>query len=181
MVQKLKTQKKTKNNPTEEVIKWVKEFVEVPHPVFADMPPCPYAKQARLDGKVEFKEVTDMEPDSNLWVYIDRFDFDKKDVLVLIMDLKRWKPQYTRKVAEQLNEAFKHKNIVVLEDHPKLVEKVKDVVLNQGKYILMFCQNRIKLKTFSDRLQETDYYKNWSSTYLKQVTGSWRHPIKNEL
>ena len=73
MVQKLKTQKKTKNNPTEEVIKWVKEFVEVPHPVFADMPPCPYAKQARLDGKVEFKEVTDMEPDSNLWVYIDRF------------------------------------------------------------------------------------------------------------
>ena len=49
------------------------------------------------------------------------------------MDLKRWKPQYTRKVAEQLNEAFKHKNILVMEDHPKLVEKVKDVVLTKGK------------------------------------------------
>ena len=77
---KQKKKTKTKNNPTEEVIKWVKEFVEVPHPVFADMPPCPYAKQARLDGKVEFQEVTDIEPDSNLWVYIDRFDFKKKSL-----------------------------------------------------------------------------------------------------
>ena len=88
---KQKKKTKTKINPTEEVIKWVKEFVEVPHPVFADMPPCPYAKQARLDGKVEFQEVTDMEPDSNLWVYIDRFDFEKKDVLCIIADPNQYK------------------------------------------------------------------------------------------
>ena len=68
-----------------------------------------------------------------------------------------------------------------MEDHPQLVEKVKDVVLNQGKYILMFCQNRTKLKTFEDRLRKTDYYKNWSSKYEEEVTGSWRHPIKIEL
>ena len=181
MVQKLKTQKKTKNNPTEEVIKWVKEFVEVPHPVFADMPPCPYAKQARLDGKVEFKEVTDMEPDSNLWVYIDRFDFKKKDVLVLIMHPRRWKPQYTRKVAGQLNETFKNKDIVVLEDHPQLVEKVKDVVLNHGKYILLFVQNKTKLHNAEKQLRKTDYYKNWSTKYEEEVTGSWRHPLKIEF
>ena len=175
-----KTKTKTKSNPTEEVLKWVKEFVEVPHPVFADMPPCPYARQARLDGKVEFKEVTDLEPDSNLWIYIDRFDFEKKDVLVLIMHPRRWKPHYTKKLAEQLNETFKRKNILVMEDHPQLVEKVKDVVLNQGKYILMLCQNRTKLKTFEDRLRQTDYYKNWSTKYEEEVTGSWRHPVKTE-
>ena len=181
IVQHTKQKTKTKNNPTEEVLKWVKEFVEVPHPVFADMPPCPYARQARLEGKVEFKEITDMEPDSNLWVYIDQFNFVKKDVLVIIADAKRWKPHYTKKLAEQLNEAFKNKNILVMEDHPQLVEKVKDVVLNQGKYILMFCQNRTKLKTFEDRLRKTDYYKNWSKKYEEEVTGSWRHPAKSEL
>ena len=133
------------------------------------------------DGKVEFKEVTDLEPDSNLWIYIDRFDFEKKDVLVLIMHPRRWKPHYTKKLAEQLNETFKRKNILVMEDHPQLVEKVKDVVLNQGKYILMFCQNRTKLKTFADQLRQTDYYKNWSSKYEEEVTGSWRHPIKIEF
>ena len=51
------------------------------------------------------------------------------------MHPRRWKPQYTKKVAGQLNQAFKNKDIVVLEDHPQLVEKVKDVVLNHGKYI----------------------------------------------
>ena len=68
-----------------------------------------------------------------------------------------------------------------MEDHPQLVEKVKDVVLNQGKYILMLCQNRTKLKTFEDRLRQTDYYKNWSTKYEKEVTGPWRHPIKIEF
>ena len=67
-----------------------------------------------------------------------------------------------------------------MEDHPQLVEKVKDVVLNQGKYILMLCQHRTKLKTSEDQLRKTDYYKNWSSKYEEEVTGSWRHPIKIE-
>jgi hypothetical protein len=96
--QKKSKSKKTKTSPREDVIRWVKEFVEVPHPVFADYPPCPYAKQARLDGKVDFVELTDMEPDSNIWVMIDHFDFELKDVLVIIADAKRWTPYYTVKV-----------------------------------------------------------------------------------
>ena len=85
---KQKSKQKTKSNPREEVIQWVKEFVEVPHPMFADYPPCPYAKQARMQGKVDFRELTDMEPDSNIWTSIDHFDFEKKDVLVIIADAK---------------------------------------------------------------------------------------------
>ena len=176
----MKQKTKTKSNPTEDVLKWVKEFVEVPHPVFADMPPCPYARQARLENKTEFKEVTDMEPDSNIWIYIEQFDFDKKDILVLIFDKKRWKPHYTKQLAEELNETFKKRNIVVIEDHPKLVERVKDVILNQGNYILLFCQSRTKLQKFEKQLRKTGYYKNWSKKYEEQVTGSWRHPVKIE-
>ena len=66
-----------------------------------------------------------------------------------------------------------------MEDHPQLVEKVKNVVLNQGKYILFLCQERVKLQTFEKRLRQTDYYKNWSSKYEEEVTGSWRHPVKS--
>ena len=80
----------------------------------------------------------------------------------------------TKKLAEQLNEAFKNKNVLVMEDHPQLIEKVKDVVLNQGKYILLLCQSRTKLQTFEKRLRKTDYYKNWSSKYEEEVTGPWR-------
>jgi len=165
-------------NATEEVIKWVKEFVEVPHPIFADLPPCPYAKQARLDGKVEFVEVPDYEPDGILWRYIEAFDFVKKDVLVLIAQPTRWTVEETVTLAEELNDLYKKRDILIMEDHPKLVEKVKNVVLNQGKYILFFVQRRTKVAKFEKMLRDTDYYKNWDSTYEKEVTGSWRHPVK---
>jgi len=121
-----------------------------------------------------------MEPDSNIWIYIEKFDFDKKDILILIFDKKRWKPYYTKKLAEELNESFKNKDIVVIEDHPKLIERVKDVVLNQGNHILIFCQRRTKLQIFEKQLRKTDYYKNWSTKYEEEVTGSWRHPVKIE-
>jgi hypothetical protein len=63
-----------------------------------------------------------------------------------------------------------------MEDHPRLVEKVKDVKLNQGKYTLLLVQSRTKLKKFADILDKSDYYKNWSKGYRELVTGTWRHP-----
>jgi hypothetical protein len=176
--QKRSAQKKT-SNPREEVIQWVKEFVEVPHPMFADYPPCPYAKQARLDGKVDFVELTDAEPDSNIWCNIDHFDFDNKDVLVMIADAKRWTPHYTQKLAAQLNGTYAQKDLLIMEDHPKLVEKVKDVKLNQGRYTLLLVQRRTKLKKFADILKKSDYYRNWSKGYRESVTCTWRHPLKS--
>jgi predicted nuclease of restriction endonuclease-like RecB superfamily len=110
---------------------------------------------------------------------IDHFDFELKDVLVIIADAKRWTPYYTVKLAEQLNETYKNRNLLIMEDHPKLVEKVKDVKLNQGKYTLLLVQNRVRLKKFEDILKKTDYYKNWSKKYHESVTGPWRDPIKN--
>ena len=177
--QKRSKHKKTASSPKQEVISWVKEFVEVPHPMFADYPPCPYAKQARLAGKVEFVELTDMEPDSNIWTSIDHFDFDNKDVLVIIADAKRWTPHYTQKLADQLNGTYAHRDLLIMEDHPKLVEKVKDVKLNHGKYTLLLVQSRVKLKKFADMLNKTDYYRNWSTKYRESVTGTWRHPLKS--
>ena len=176
---KQKSKQKTKSNPREEVIQWVKEFVEVPHPMFADYPPCPYAKQARMQGKVDFRELTDMEPDSNIWTSIDHFDFEKKDVLVIIADAKRWTPHYTQKLAAQLNGTYAPRDLLIMEDHPKLIEKVKDVKLNQGRYTLLLVQRRTKLKRFADILDKSDYYKNWSKGYRESVTGTWRHPVKS--
>lgn len=161
------------------MVRWVKEFVQVPHPVFANYPPCPYARQAMLDGKVEFKELTDAEPDSNIWTRIDRFDFKNKDVLVIIAEAKRWTPHYTRKLAEQLNRSYQSDNLLIMEDHPRLVEKVKNVKLNQGKHTLLFVQHRVKLKKFEDILKRTKYYDNFSRGYHESVTGTWRHPVKS--
>ena len=40
----------------ESIVKWMETFVEKPHPTFGNMPPCPYARQFRLQNKVNIVE-----------------------------------------------------------------------------------------------------------------------------
>ena len=43
----------------DDIIRWMKEFVEVPHPNFGNFAPCPYAKEARIENKIKFVETQD--------------------------------------------------------------------------------------------------------------------------
>ena len=104
---------------TEYITRWMKEFVEQEHPVFAGLPACPYARQARLSGRVRMIHMTSAEPDSNCWQHISNTNFDKTDALVLILDAKRWTLKYTHDVVDQLNSVFMPRDVVVLEDHPR--------------------------------------------------------------
>ena len=37
------------------MIKYMREFLEQPHPVFGGLPICPFARKARLDGDILYK------------------------------------------------------------------------------------------------------------------------------
>ena len=50
------TQHKTQT-PTETIQKWISDFVTQPNPIFGNLPPCPFAQKAIIDGKVEFSRV----------------------------------------------------------------------------------------------------------------------------
>ena len=41
------------------ITQWMETFVEVPHPSFGNMPPCPYARQFRLQNKIKIIEPVD--------------------------------------------------------------------------------------------------------------------------
>ena len=121
-----------------------------------------------------------MEPDSNIWTSIDHFDFKRKDVLVIIADAKRWTPHYAQKLADQLNGTYAHKDLLIMEDHPKHSGKSKRrKIKSRPIHITVGSKSRTKLKRFADILEKSDYYKNWSKEYRESVTGTWRHPIKS--
>lgn len=162
-----------KSSPQDYITTWLKTFVEVPHPVFGNMPPCPFAQKARLEGKILFRTIQEEEPDSNCWTWIDRHNFEQHEVLCMILPGKRWRPDYTRKIAQQLNSVYMKQDIVVLEDHPQTKESVKGVSLNNGRYILLLAQRLSKLNRFSDQLQNTKYYDNWTKKHLRDVK-DWR-------
>ena len=165
------TTQQKKQTPTQTIQKWIREFVTRPNPVFGDLPPCPYAQKAILDGKVEFLELDAIGQFGTIFTHIWDFDFDKKDVLVIIAEPDQYTAEQTVEIADRLNEALMPSDIVVLEDHPEIEEKVKGVKLNNGHYTLFLAQRLSKLNKFSRMLEAGPYYRNWSRSYLESVKG----------
>jgi len=166
-----------KQTPTETIRTWIKDFVTKPNPVFGDLPPCPFAQKAIVDGKVEFLELDGIGEFGTIFTHIWNFDFDNKDVLVMIAEPDQYTAKETVEIADRLNKALMANDIVILEDHPKIKEKVKQVKLNNGHYILFLAQRLSKLNKFSRMLETGPYYRNWSKSYLKEVKG-FRDPAK---
>ena len=166
----MKTQRK-KQTPTQTIRKWISNFVTRPIPVFGDLPPCPYAQKAIIDGKVEFVELNATADWTTIYQLIWNTDFDEKDVLCVIVDPRQFTAQETVSMAEALNERFMPRDVVVLEDHPDIDERVKGVKLNNGHYTLFLAQRLSKLNKFSRMLESGPYYKNWSRSYLESVKG----------
>ena len=130
-----------------------------------------------MDGKVKFLELDGIGEFGTIFTHIWDFDFDKKDVLVLIAEPDQYTAKETVEIADRLNQALMANDIVILEDHPKIPEKVKTVKLNNGHYILFLAQRLSKLNKFSRMLEKGPYYDNWSKTYLESVKG-FRDPAK---
>ena len=165
------TTRQKKQTPTQTIRTWIKDFVTRPNPVFGDLPPCPYAQKAMVDGKVEFLELDGIGEFGTVFTHIWDFNFDKKDVLVIIAEPDQYTAEQTVDMADRLNEALMPSDIVVLEDHPDINEKVKQVKLNNGHYILFLAQRLSKLNKFSKMLETGPYYRNWSKDYLRSVKG----------
>jgi hypothetical protein len=160
-----------KKTPTQQIKNWISNFVTRPNPIFGNLPPCPYAQKAIIDGKVEFVELDGVACYNTIYQYIWDFDFEQKDVLVMIAAPDQFTAKETVQIAEDLNEYFMRRDIVVLEDHPKIKENVKHVKLNNGEYILFLAQGLAKLNRFAKMLESGPYYKNWSRSYLRSVKG----------
>jgi hypothetical protein len=160
-----------KQTPTQTIRKWIKDFVTRPNPVFGDLPPCPYAQKAIIDGKVKFVELNATADWTTIYQLIWNTDFDEKDVLCVIADPRQFTAQETVSIADVLNERFMPRDVVVLEDHPDINEQVKGVRLNNGHYTLFLAQRLSKLNKFSRMLEAGPYYKNWSKSYLESVKG----------
>ena len=160
-----------KQTPTETIKNWISNFVTKPNAVFGDLPPCPFAQKAIVDGKVQFLELDGIGEFGTIFTHIWDFDFDKKDVLVIIAEPDQYTARETVDIADKLNQAFMPRDVVILEDHPRIKEKVKKVKLNNGHYTLFLAQRLSKLNKFSKMLEAGPYYNNWSKDYLESVKG----------
>lgn len=150
------------------LLKWMQEFVEVPHPGLGNWPPCPYARQARLSNNILIKEGTDPYSDS---MSLLSYDWSKEAVVFWYKELSA--TDFINQV-ELANKELMPNNIVVLEDHPNTEEIISRVKMNFGFCPIIVGQQLDKLNTAADQLRSKGYYDTWSQEDLDKIV-SWRY------
>lgn len=156
---------------TEELNKWIVDFVEKPNPLLNDWAPCPFARQARLSNKIEivFSEPRKLKDTIVKNIHV----LDDKDVLIICFDHEGIHYELLKEVVRLQNAKLAKNNYVILEDHPDDPEVLNGVKMNFGKCGLLLVQKLSKLNSASDQLREKGYYDAWPEENLEEVV-NWR-------
>jgi hypothetical protein len=147
-----------------DILAWSETFVEVPHPSLGGWPPCPFARQARLNRTIQV--LTGADP------YFDlknraRWGMGKHEVIVYAYDPEDWTYERFHAAIESANQEFLlARDILALEDHPSDVEDVNGVIMNQGKYALVLVQSLSKLNAAAKQMGTKGFYHAWPEEYL---------------
>ena len=150
---------------------WMVEFLEKPDPLLGNWPPCPYARQARINNKIDirFSGVDDLTTSINNSLPV----LEEKDVVIICFDHNKIEPKELQKFVKEQNETLLPKNYVILEDHPYAVEFVNGLLMNFNYCGLLLIQKADKLKHASEQLKSKGYYDVWGQQELDDVV-NWR-------
>ena len=155
---------------TEKLLAWMQEFVEVPHPSMGNWPPCPYARQARLNNNIDIRAGIDPLTDC---LRMEHDDWSK-EVVVYWYDPAKFPADAFVADVEQANQHLLKKDIVALEDHPNVEEIVSNIRMNFGYCAIIVIQKNSKLNSAADQLKEKGYYHTWSQEDLDKIV-TWRY------
>jgi hypothetical protein len=151
-----------------QLLKWMEEFVEVPHPSLGGWPPCPFARQARLTRNIDIKPGTDPYVDC---VNLIDYDWAKEVVVFWYNDID---PESFIDSVNRANSLLLANDIVALEDHPDTEEIIAGVKMNFGLCPIIVLQKNSKLNTAADQLKEKGYYHSWTQEDIDKIV-SWRY------
>ena len=164
-----------------ELVKWMKTFVEKPNPLLGDWAPCPYARKARVNNKIQIElaethlleaavldNVFWLDDTAGEWVDTD------KDIVIIAFDHNEITVDELSEFVDTMNSKLIKNDIIILEDHPDAeADKVNGVVMNFGECGLLLIQRLSKLNEASEQLKEKGYYDHWDDAALNYVV-NWR-------
>ena len=81
----------------------------------------------------------------------------------------KFSPITLRKWCDQFNAEYE--DYIFLDDHRDANTYIKDVKTGNGRYNLILCQSKAKLRRFREMLSKTDYYDYWDKSYLETILG----------
>lgn len=149
----------------QDILQWVTNFVERPHPMLNNWAPCPYARKARIENKFDIR-LGISTPEKDLGI----IDMETFDVIAYVYNPEDFSAEEFNQSVDSLNQNFLvPKGMLALADHPADIEVVNGVTMNQGTWAICFLQNLEKLNSHAKMLAEKGYYNNWPDEYLKNL------------
>jgi len=143
---------------------WILDFLDKPDPLLNNLPPCPYAKNA----KILFVETAEYTKSIN--EYVDTWN-DQYDVICFICG--EVDPEKFVLDIRCLNDYWMPYGFVCLEDHKDIAEPLHHLDFRNGKYNIVLVQKLEKINDASKKLMAADYYKNWTNNLYNNVV-AWR-------
>ena len=155
----MKTIESSSNQKIED---WILNFLSKPNSVFDNIPPCPYAKKAWLDGNVEIKK----------FVNYDELEECIKDIVESKVKIFYFEYPLLPS-AEKLKSVVswlgnKHPQFIFYDEHPDTIEEVGGEVVNSGVTAIIV-QDRKDLLEKRAELQKTGYYDNWTDEMKQRI------------
>lgn len=157
------------------MVEYMKEFLEKPHPVFGDMPVCPFARKARLENRILYKVVpfcihADFNPNSLVMKMIHEFCQERYEVLLVIHPEKQAMTKCQMdEFIDQLNKKISDAGLIAFGGHCDDDFNVQGIYTRKEPFLNFTVQSKQLIKQASDSLLKTDYYKNWTPDNLSYV------------
>lgn len=162
----------------EDVSDWILNWVSVYNKQLGSVP-CPYAKAALLDGKINWMAASNVDELRGMIKMLPLTDL-KDELIVIGLERKAISVIELTSTVHLHNEiTLMPHNIVALEDHPDDEEFINGVKMNQGTWALVMIQRLDKINKASKILEIQGYYKNWSQEELDDVV-TWRFKKEEE-
>jgi hypothetical protein len=159
-----------------DIEQWIVNFVEVPHPSLGGWPPCPYARQARLEKTFDVR--LGRHPFWNL-SELSTVGMGDMQVIIFAYDPTKWKH---KEFAHHIDMANKHylipNDLIALEDHPEDSEIVNGVSMNQGTYAMILVQSLSDLNQKAKLMGRKGFYDKWPDEYLQALFHHREDPRK---
>lgn len=150
---------------------WILNDLSSPIAALNNFSKCPYAKTAFLENKVRF-----VDGSANLPAVVEKVvaHWNDQPTEVVVIHLgNSISSDDIETTVDALNQQYMPEDFIFLDDHVENEERMHDVVFNNGKYNVLFLQQKSKLDLAAKKLEKLGYYKNWTKEYYDEVV-SWR-------
>jgi hypothetical protein len=157
------------------MVNYLGTVLEKPHPLFGDLPICPFSKQARLQNKVLYRVIdlssSNLELDSSLLNAVEQLYSNNlyEVLLVICPDSQAMSVNQVYLLVEKLNEHIAPMGLVAFGGHPSDNFNIQGTYTRREPFINITVQSFEVLKAATNRLKKTNYYQNWSQENLQQI------------